>query len=243
MSGYQVLRKAGWDTHGLPVELEVEKQLHIRGKDQIEEYGVENFIQKCKESVFTYENEWKQFTKALGYWVDMDDPYVTLTNDYIESVWNILSTIHEKGYLYKGHRVVPYCPHCETSLSSHEVAQGYKDVSDLSVTAKFRLMGKTNEYFLGWTTTPWTLPGNVALAVNPKMNYVRVKKGTEIYILAESLVTTVLQEDYEILEVVAGKDLIGLSYEPPFDYVTVKKDIKSLVLILLQIQVERALSI
>ncbi|WP_425516495.1 isoleucine--tRNA ligase [Ornithinibacillus massiliensis] len=228
MSGYQVLRKAGWDTHGLPVELEVEKLLNIRGKDQIEEYGVENFIQKCKESVFTYENEWKQFTKALGYWVDMDDPYVTLTNDYIESVWNILSTIHEKGYLYKGHRVVPYCPHCETSLSSHEVAQGYKDVSDLSVTAKFRLMDKTNEYFLGWTTTPWTLPGNVALAVNPKMNYVRVKQGTEIYILAESLVTTVLQEDYEILEVVAGKDLIGLSYEPPFDYVAVKNGHKVL---------------
>lgn len=138
MSGYQVLRKA-WDTHGLPVELEVEKQLNIRGKDEIEEYGVENFIQKCKESVFAYESEWKQFIEALGYWVDMEDPYVTLNNEYIESVWNILSTIHEKGYLYKGHRVVPYCPHCETSLSSHEEAQGYKDVSDLSGTAKFRL--------------------------------------------------------------------------------------------------------
>lgn len=221
MTGYQVLRKAGWDTHGLPVELEVEKQLNIRGKEQIEQYGVENFIQKCKESVFAYENEWKQFTKALGYWVDMEDPYITLNNDYIESVWNILSTIHEKGHLYKGHRVVPYCPQCETSLSSHEVAQGYKDVSDLSVTAKFRLKGTENEYLLGWTTTPWTLPGNVALAVNPEMNYVRVRQGREQFILAESLAPVVMKEDYEILNVMKGKDLIGLAYEPPFHYVTV----------------------
>nr|WP_212966724.1 isoleucine--tRNA ligase [Lederbergia ruris] len=221
MTGYQVLRKAGWDTHGLPVELEVEKQLNIRGKEQIEQYGVENFIQKCKESVFAYENEWKQFTKALGYWVDMEDPYITLNNDYIESVWNILSTIHEKGHLYKGHRVVPYCPQCETSLSSHEVAQGYKDVSDLSVTAKFRLKGTENEYLLGWTTTPWTLPGNVALAVNPEMNYVRVRQGREQFILAESLAPVVMKEDYEILNVMKGKDLIGLAYEPPFHYVTI----------------------
>ncbi|SER32294.1 Isoleucyl-tRNA synthetase [Gracilibacillus ureilyticus] len=223
MSGYQVLRKAGWDTHGLPVELEVEKQLNIRGKDQIEEFGIENFIQKCKESVFAYENEWKQFTEALGYWVDMEDPYVTLNNKYIESVWNILSMIHEKDYLYKGHRVVPYCPHCETSLSSHEVAQGYKDVTDLSVTAKFRLQGTSKEYLLGWTTTPWTLPGNVAVAVNPNMNYVRVRQGSEIFVLAESLASTVMKEDYEILEVMKGKDLIGVSYEPPFNYVTVTK--------------------
>ncbi|WP_420818713.1 isoleucine--tRNA ligase [Oceanobacillus picturae] len=221
MSGYQVLRKAGWDTHGLPVELEVEKQLNIRGKDEIEEYGVENFIQKCKESVFAYESEWKQFTEALGYWVDMEDPYVTLNNEYIESVWNILSTIHEKGYLYKGHRVVPYCPHCETSLSSHEVAQGYKDVSDLSVTAKFQLKGRPNEYLLGWTTTPWTLPGNVAVAVNPTMNYVRVKQDSEVFVLAESLAPTVLKEEYEVLETLKGKDLLGLSYEAHFDYVTV----------------------
>ncbi|WP_249315733.1 isoleucine--tRNA ligase [Bacillus sp. FJAT-49711] len=221
MSGYQVLRKAGWDTHGLPVELEVEKQLNIRGKDQIEEYGIENFIQKCKESVFAYENEWKQFTKALGYWVDMEDPYITLNNDYIESVWNILSTIHNKGYLYKGHRVVPYCPQCETSLSSHEVAQGYKDVIDLSVTAKFLLKGTENEYLLGWTTTPWTLPSNVAVAVNPNMNYVRVKQDSEIFILAESLASKVMKEKYETVEVIKGQDLIGLSYEPPFNYVTV----------------------
>lgn len=228
MSGYQVLRKAGWDTHGLPVELEVEKQLNIRGKDQIEEYGIENFIQKCKESVFEYENEWKQFTNALGYWVDMENPYITLNNEYIESVWNILSTIHEKGLLYKGHRVIPYCPDCETSLSSHEVAQGYKDVSDLSVTAKFRLKGTTNEYLLGWTTTPWTLPGNVAVAVNPNMNYVKVKQGLEVFVLAESLAPIVIKEDYETLDVIKGEDLIGLSYEAPFNYVTVSNGHKVL---------------
>lgn len=228
MSGYQVLRKAGWDTHGLPVELEVEKQLNIRGKDQIEEYGIEKFIQKCKESVFEYENEWKQFTTALGYWVDMEDPYITLKNEYIESVWNILSAIHEKGYLYRGHRVVPYCPHCETSLSSHEVAQGYKDVSDLSVTAKFRLKGKTDEYLLGWTTTPWTLPGNVAVAVNPNINYVRVRHGLDILVLAESLAPAVIKGEYEILDVLKGKDLVGLSYEPPFNYITVSNGHKIL---------------
>ncbi|MBN6206811.1 isoleucine--tRNA ligase [Ralstonia pickettii] len=221
MSGYQVLRKAGWDTHGLPVELEVEKQLNIRGKDDIEAYGIEKFIEKCKESVFAYEKEWKQFTEALGYWVDMDDPYVTLKNDYIESVWNILAAIHEKGYLYKGHRVVPYCPHCETSLSSHEVAQGYKDVTDLSATAKFRLKGTMNEYLLGWTTTPWTLPGNVALAVHPHINYVKVKQDGEIYYLAESLISSVLNGNYEVLERLKGKNLVGLSYEAPFDYVPV----------------------
>lgn len=228
MSGYQVLRKAGWDTHGLPVELEVEKQLNIRGKDQIEEYGIEKFIQKCKDSVFEYENEWKQFTTALGYWVDMEDPYITLNNEYIESVWNILSSIHEKGYLYRGHRVVPYCPHCETSLSSHEVAQGYKDVSDLSVTAKFRLKGRTDEYLLGWTTTPWTLPGNIAVAVNPNINYVRVRQGLDILVLAESLAPAVMKGKYEILDVMKGKDLVGLSYEPPFNYVTVSNGHKIL---------------
>ncbi|MFD1412384.1 isoleucine--tRNA ligase [Oceanobacillus jeddahense] len=221
MSGYQVLRKAGWDTHGLPVELEVEKQLNIRGKEEIEEYGIENFIAKCKESVFTYENEWKQFTDALGYWVDMENPYVTWNNDYIESVWHILSVIHKKDYLYQGHRVVPYCPHCETSLSSHEVAQGYKDVTDLSATAKFQIKGKDHEYLLGWTTTPWTLPANVALAVNPEMDYLRVQQGNEIYIVAKSLVQDVMQNDYKTLEVIKGKDLIGLSYYPPFDFVNV----------------------
>ncbi|MDQ0268133.1 isoleucine--tRNA ligase [Cytobacillus purgationiresistens] len=226
MSGYQVFRKAGWDTHGLPVELEVEKRLKIRGKDEIEEYGVENFIEKCKESVFTYEKEWRQFTHALGYWVDMDDPYITLENEYIESVWHILSEIHKKDLLYKGHRVVPYCPHCETSLSSHEVAQGYKDVTDLSATAKFRL--KNNEFLLGWTTTPWTLPSNVAIAVNPEMNYVRVKQGEEVYVVAEALAGSVLKSEYEVMEVFKGEALVGLSYDPPFDFISLSNGHKVL---------------
>ncbi|WP_425305709.1 isoleucine--tRNA ligase [Domibacillus aminovorans] len=223
MAGYQVIRKAGWDTHGLPVELGVEKQLQIRGKDEIENYGVERFIEKCKESVFAYEKEWRQFTDLLGYWVDMGNPYITLENSYIESVWNILSTIHQKGFLYKGHRVVPYCPDCETSLSSHEVAQGYKDVTDLSVTAKFRVVGSENEYLLGWTTTPWTLPANVAIAVNPDMNYAKVKRDAEVFIVAESLVETVMGESYEIVSVLKGKDLTGISYEAPFDFISISK--------------------
>lgn len=147
MTGHQVIRKAGWDTHGLPVELGVEKQLGISGKHDIEKYGVEAFINKCKESVFVYEKQWRTFTEQLGYWVDMEDPYITLENSYIESVWNVLGTIHHKGLLYKGHRVSPYCPSCQTSLSSHEVAQGYKDVKDLTVTVKFKVKNRDNEYF------------------------------------------------------------------------------------------------
>ncbi|MEC1156025.1 isoleucine--tRNA ligase [Cytobacillus horneckiae] len=226
MSGFKVLRKAGWDTHGLPVELEVEKMLNIRGKDEIEAYGVESFIEKCKESVFTYEKEWRQFTNALGYWVDMDDPYITLQNSYIESVWYILSEIHKKDLLYKGHRVVPYCPHCETSLSSHEVAQGYKDVTDLSATAKFRL--KENEFLLGWTTTPWTLPSNVAIAVNPEMTYIRAKQGNEVYIVAETLAEKVLKSDYTILDSFKGEKLVGLTYEAPFNYLSLNNSHKVL---------------
>ncbi|PAQ15469.1 isoleucine--tRNA ligase [Bacillaceae bacterium SAOS 7] len=223
MTGHQVIRKAGWDTHGLPVELGVEKQLGISGKSEIENYGVEAFIEKCRESVFIYEKQWREFTEQLGYWVDMDDPYVTLNNSYIESVWHILGTIHEKGLLHKGHRVSPYCPSCQTSLSSHEVAQGYKMVKDLSVTAKFEIQDRDNEYFLGWTTTPWTLPANVALAVHPEMTYVRAKQGEDIFVVAESLVDAVLQADYEILSVHQGADLIGLSYVPVFDFVEVEK--------------------
>lgn len=177
MTGHRVVRKAGWDTHGLPVELGVEKQLGISGKSEIEKYGIEAFIQQCKDSVFVYEKQWREFTEQLGYWVDMDDAYMTLSNPYIESVWNILGTIHEKGLLTKGHRVSPYCPSCQTSLSSHEVAQGYKTVKDLTATVKFKLKDRENESFLVWTTTPWTLPSNVALAVNPSMRYVRAKQG------------------------------------------------------------------
>ncbi|NDI33176.1 isoleucine--tRNA ligase [Chengkuizengella sediminis] len=222
MTGHQVMRKAGWDTHGLPVELGVEKELGISGKNEIENYGVEAFIEKCKESVFKYEKHWRDFTEQLGYWVDMDNPYVTLENEYIESVWNILGTVHEKGLLNKGHRVSPYCPSCQTSLSSHEVAQGYKMVKDLTATAKFKIQDRENEYFLGWTTTPWTLPANVALAVHPAMKYVRAKIENEVFIVAESLADSVLKQDYEILSVHLGSDLKGLSYMPPFDFVNVE---------------------
>lgn len=223
MDGYQVKRKAGWDTHGLPVELEVEKQLKISGKEQIETYGIERFIEKCKESVFTYEREWKQFTEALGYWVDMEDPYITLDNSYIESIWHILSHIHREGLLYKGHRVVPYCPHCGTSLSSHEVAQGYKDVSDLSATAKFLVEGTTDEYLLGWTTTPWTLPANIAIAVHPELTYVTVQLDNEKYIVAEGLAKTLFKGDFQVVASCKGKDLAGVRYEAPFSYVQIKK--------------------
>ncbi len=171
MKGYDVLRKGGWDTHGLPVELEVEKQLGISGKPQIEEYGVEPFIKKCKESVWKYSTEWEQMSDRVAFWADMDDPYVTYHDTYIESEWWALKKIWEKGLLYKGHKVVPYCPRCGTALSSHEVAQGYKDVKELSVYAKFPVVGKENEYILAWTTTPWTLPSNVALVVNANEDY------------------------------------------------------------------------
>jgi isoleucyl-tRNA synthetase len=223
MTGHQVLRKAGWDTHGLPVELGVEKQLGISGKQDIGKYGVEAFIAKCKESVFTYEKQWRDFTEKIGYWVDMENPYITLDNSYIESVWNILGTLHEKGLLYKGHRVSPYCPSCQTSLSSHEVAQGYKNVKDLTATAKFKVEDRENEYFLGWTTTPWTLPANVALAVHPDMEYVRAKQGDNVYIVAKARAEQVLKQEYTVLSQHKGTELAGLSYVPVFEFVNVEK--------------------
>ncbi len=223
MKGYKVLRKAGWDTHGLPVELEVEKNLGISGKPQIEEYGVEPFVQKCKESVWKYEKEWRKISERVGYWVDMDAPYVTYHNEYIESVWWALKQIWDKGLLYKGHKIVPYCPRCGTSLSSHEVAQGYKDVKEASVYAKFAVKGEENTYLLAWTTTPWTLPSNVALVVNPKETYVKVQCGEEKYILAEALASMVLEQEYEVLESMVGTDLVGVSYEPLFSFATVDK--------------------
>ncbi|WP_156857667.1 isoleucine--tRNA ligase [Oceanobacillus sp. AG] len=223
MQGYQVIRKAGWDTHGLPVELGVEKKIGISGKKEIEDYGVEKFIEECKKSVFDYERQWRNFTEAIGYWVDMDNPYITLHNDYIETVWYILADIHEKGLLYRGHRVMPYCPSCQTSLSSHEVAQGYKDVKDLSVTAKFKVKGAKNLYFLGWTTTPWTLPANVALAVNKDLDYVKVKQGNEVYIVAKNLADYVMGEGYELISNHKGSEFVGLSYQPPFNYLNLDK--------------------
>ncbi|TGB01969.1 isoleucine--tRNA ligase [Halobacillus salinus] len=219
MQGYQVLRKGGWDTHGLPVELEVEKQLGISGKQQIEEYGVEKFIEKCKESVFNYEKEWREFTESIGYWLDMDDPYVTLQNRYIESVWYILSDLHKRNLLSKGHRVTPYCPSCQTTLSSHEVAQGYEDVKDLSATAKFKVKGTENEFFLGWTTTPWTLPANVTLAVHSDLDYIKAKKDGEVYIVAEALAEKNLGEEYEVVSRHKGSEFANVEYVAPFPYV------------------------
>ncbi len=220
MKGYKVLRKAGWDTHGLPVELEIEKKLGISGKPQIENYGVEPFIKQCKDSVFTYESLWRKMSDRVGFWADMDNPYVTYHNSYIESVWWALKQIWDKGLLYKGHKIVPYCPRCGTSLSSHEVAQGYKDVKDKSAYAKFLVKGTTDEFLLAWTTTPWTLPSNVALTVNADEDYVKVVLNGEKYILADALVSKVFGEEEkpEVLEKCKGANLKGLEYEPLFDY-------------------------
>ena len=227
MKGYDVIRKAGWDTHGLPVELEVEKKLGISGKQQIEDYGVEKFIGECKDSVFTYVSMWEKMTDQIGYWVDMENPYVTYHDDYIESEWWALKQMWDKGLLYQGHKVMPYCPRCGTALSSHEVAQGYKDVQDLTCTCKFKVVGEENVYFLAWTTTPWTLPSNLALCVNKAYTYAYVKVerpvidgkmqeegNEEIYILAKDLIGAVLKDiPYEIVKEVKGTELLGMKYE------------------------------
>lgn len=220
MKGYKVLRKAGWDTHGLPVELEVEKLLGIDGKDQIEAYGLEPFIEKCKESVWKYKGMWEDFSGTVGFWADMENPYVTYHNEYIESVWWSLKQIWDKDLLYKGHKIVPYCPRCGTPLSSHEVAQGYKDVKETSVIVRFKAVDEENTYFLAWTTTPWTLPSNVALAVNPNETYVKVEKDGSKYILAEALVEKVVGQEATVLETYTGKDLEFKHYEPLFDFET-----------------------
>ncbi|WP_196607209.1 isoleucine--tRNA ligase [Pectinatus frisingensis] len=217
MKGYKTVRKAGWDTHGLPVELEVEKSLGLNGKDQIENYGIGPFVEKCKESVWKYKEMWEEFSRTVGYWADMDNPYVTYDNKYIESVWWALKTIWEKGLLYEGHKIVPYCPRCGTPLSSHEVAQGYKDVKERSAIVRFKAKDE-DAYFLAWTTTPWTLPSNLALCVNPKVVYVKVKHNDYIYYMAEQLVEKVLGEDAVILERLTGKDLEYREYEPLYSY-------------------------
>ena len=219
MRGYDVLRKAGWDTHGLPVELEVEKELGLDGKEQIEQYGVIPFIQKCKESVWKYKGEWEVMSDRMGFWADMDNPYITYDNDYIESEWWALKTIYEKGLLYKGHKIVPYCPRCGTALSSHEVAQGYKEVKETSATVRFRVPDEENTYFLAWTTTPWTLPSNVSLCVNPDVTYAYVRvDGRETLIMAKDLIETVLEgHETEIVKEVLGKELEYKHYEPLFE--------------------------
>ena len=224
MKGYQVPRKAGWDTHGLPVELEVEKLLGLDGKEQIEEYGLDPFITKCKESVWKYKGMWEEFSGVVGFWADMDDPYVTYDDNFIESEWWALKQIWDKKLLYKGFKIVPYCPRCGTPLSSHEVAQGYKAVKERSAVARFKVVGE-DAYFLAWTTTPWTLPSNVALCVNPDETYCKVKAADGYtYYMAEALLDNVLGslveegKAYEVLETYKGTDLERKEYEPLFDY-------------------------
>ena len=225
MKGYDVLRKAGWDTHGLPVELEVEKALGLDGKEQIEGYGVLPFIEKCKESVWKYKGEWEEMSDDVAYWADMENPYVTYHDNYIESVWWALKTIDEKGLLYKGHKIVPYCPRCGTALSSHEVAQGYKDVKEVSIFVTFPVKPDEehpvfdgSEELIAWTTTPWTLPSNVALCVNADEDYVIVKKDERKFVLAKALVESVLGEETTELACMKGSELVGLCYEPLFDF-------------------------
>ncbi len=222
MKGYTVPRKAGWDTHGLPVELEVEKMLGLDGKEQIEEYGMEPFIKKCKESVWQYKGMWEDFSGTVGFWADMDHPYITYDDDFIESEWWALSEIWKKGLLYKGFKVVPYCPRCGTPLSSHEVAQGYKTLKERSAVVRFKVKDE-DAYFLAWTTTPWTLPSNIGLCVNPDEKYVKVKAADGYtYYLAQALADTVLgslakeegQKAYEVLESYVGTDLEYKEYEP-----------------------------
>ncbi len=218
MKGYKVPRKAGWDTHGLPVELEVEKLLGLDGKEQIEEYGLKPFIEKCKESVWKYKGMWEDFSGTVGFWADMEHPYVTYDNDFIESEWWALKQIWEKGLLYKGFKIVPYCPRCGTPLSSHEVAQGYKDVKERSAIVRFKVKGE-EAYILAWTTTPWTLPSNVALCVHPDVAYIKAENDEKIYYLAEKLADTVLKGEYKILERYTGRELEYKEYEPLFDFV------------------------
>ena len=223
MKGYMVPRKAGWDTHGLPVELEVEKLLGLDGKDQIEEYGLIPFIDKCKESVWKYKGMWEDFSSTVGFWADMDNPYVTYHDDYIESEWWALKEIWNKKLLYKGFKIVPYCPRCGTPLSAQEVAQGYKDVKERSAIARFKVKGE-DAYILAWTTTPWTLPSNVALCVHPEETYAKVKCGDYVYYMAEALLDTVLGEgNYEILEKYTGKDLEYKEYEPLYNFKPLNK--------------------
>ncbi len=221
MRGYQVSRKAGWDTHGLPVEIEVEKKLGIKHKDEIIEYGIEKFNKECYKSVFTYLKDWENVTRRIGYWINLDDAYVTCTREYIESVWWALDSYYEKGLIYRGHKIQPYCPRCETPLSSHEVSQGYQDTKDPSIYVRIKLKGEDNTYILVWTTTPWTLISNVALAVHPEVNYVKVNIKDEYLILAKERLS-IIEGDYEIVETFKGKQLLGKEYERLFDYIPVE---------------------
>ena len=218
MDGYRVLRKGGWDTHGLPVEIEVEKQLGLSSKPEIEAYGIDKFNEKCKESVFNYESQWKEMSRKMGYFIDMEDPYITLDNNYIESVWWILDKFNKEGFLYEGHKIMPYCPRCGTGLASHEVAQGYQEIKSNTVVAAFKRKD-ADEYFLVWTTTPWTLAANVALAVHPDADYIKARSNDEVYICAKVLAPKLLGEDYEILEEMKGAALEYVEYEQLMPFV------------------------
>ena len=229
MQGYRVERKAGWDTHGLPVEIEIEKELGIRTKSEIIKFGVAEFNRRCRESVFRYKQEWDELTRRIGFWLDLEHPYITYTNEYIETVWWILNQFWKAGLMYEGHKILPYCPRCETPLSSHEVSQGYEEVEDPSVYVRMRLKDQPGVSFLVWTTTPWTLISNVALAVHPDVKYVRVRRGDEDLILAEARLG-VLDGDYEIVEEYEGKQLERMRYEPLFTYVKPDKDAYYVVL-------------
>ncbi len=222
MLGYQVPRKAGWDTHGLPVEIEVERQLGLSSKQDIEEYGIEAFNKKCRESVFAYLKEWRSLTERIAYWVDMDNPYVTLDNDYIETVWWILKRFFDEGLIYEGHKVMPYCPRCGTPLASHEVAQGYRDEQVASIYVKLKLKGKKNEYLLVWTTTPWTLPSNVGVAVNPESVYAKVSHEGEVYYAAKERVPSLFGDDARVLGEISGKQMEFMEYEQLFSFVKPK---------------------
>lgn len=218
MRGFKVERKAGWDTHGLPVELQIEKKLGFKSKKDIESYGVEKFNRECKESVFEYIGEWEKFTDRVGYWADMKNAYYTFENSYIESVWSVIAEVEKGGLLYKDYKVLPWCPRCGTALSSHELAQGYQDVKDLSLYVKFPIVGFPKAYFLAWTTTPWTLPGNIALAVGEDIDYVEAKVGEEIYVLAKSRLE-LLKDPYEVIAEHKGKEMIGMQYEPIYPFI------------------------
>ncbi|QXM05514.1 isoleucine--tRNA ligase [Crassaminicella indica] len=218
MTGHQVKRKAGWDTHGLPVEIEVEKQLNLSDKQEIENYGIDKFNKKCRESVFSYEKQWREMTRRMGYMIDLDNPYITLDNDYIESVWWILNKFFNEGYMYEGHKILPYCPRCGTGLASHEVAQGYKEIKSNTVIAAFKRKD-ADEYFLVWTTTPWTLSSNVALAVHPEETYLKVKSKGNVFYVVKQLANRVLGEEFEVLEELKGKDLEYMEYEQLMPFV------------------------
>ena len=222
MNGFQVKRKAGWDTHGLPVEIEVERQLGLEDKKAIEDYGVEKFCQACKESVWSYLDLWQEMTELMGYWIDLDDPYITMHNSYIESVWHILDDFFRRGLIYKAHKIVPYCPSCGTPLSSHEVALGYRDVEDPSIFVKFKALDEDGTWYLAWTTTPWTLISNVALAVHPDETYVKVRHLEENYILAKARLET-LEGEYEILREFPGRELERRRYQPLFSFIKPEK--------------------